>query len=68
MKEIEVLPGDDIYICFTKAWQVFWKLNRKEPVCFHHNDSRVIIMPDDSNSETKILSHQEAKSLVEEKP
>jgi hypothetical protein len=67
MKEIEVSPGDDIETTFTKAWQVFWKLNCKEPVCFHFNDCRVVMMSDDSHSSTQILSDQEAKKLVEMK-
>ena len=64
MKEIEVVPGDSVYEIFRKAWLLYWKLKR-EPVCFHHNDSRIVIMFDESNSETQILTHEEAKAIVE---
>lgn len=65
MKEIQVLAGDDIYEVFRKAWQVFCKLGQKEPVTFHLNDYRVVIMPDDSHSETQILTYEEERKLVE---
>lgn len=65
MKEIQVLAGDDIYEVFRKAWQVFCKLGQEEPVTFHHNARRVVIMPDDSHSETQILTYEEERKLVE---
>lgn len=42
IKELEVLPGDDVDVMFRKACQLYHSLDGKEPVCFHLNDFRII--------------------------
>lgn len=67
MKELQVLAGEEVFKLFRGAWQVYWKLGCKEPVTFHHNECRVLILPDDSGEETKQLTWREAKAIVETK-
>ena len=68
MKELTVTPGDNITETFLKAWQIYHALERahdREPVCFHLNDVRVIIVSDDSHSKTRMLTDEEAKKIFE---
>ena len=66
MKELEVVPGDSVYDIFRKAWLLYWKL-KKEPVCFHHNETRIIIMFDgESIRETEILTKEQVTAIVED--
>lgn len=68
MKELTVTPGDDINETFLKAWQLYHALvraHKEEPVCFHFNDVRIIIVYDNSHLETQVLTNEEAKKIVE---